>query len=126
VAGWLSDNAPDLFDTKTSARKWIENRIRSGDKDGIFRIQGQRGQSSRFVMAPDHPDPERRLTELFGPLADYKGPERAIVDAGVQRRLLTDHPELAWFTEGGYAPGPFKLRSNNENAPYMFMIYEIE
>jgi hypothetical protein len=73
---WLAKNAPNLFDTKTAAKKWIENNFPKGTEGGLFRLAGKRGPHKRFIMHDETLNPEWELEKMVGPLSAYDGPTR--------------------------------------------------
>jgi hypothetical protein len=105
---WLFENAPDLFDTLTTARKWIENEFPIGLETGKFRVEGKGGpRPSRFYASEDEIDPAARLEENLGAaITKYKGPERGFYMCGKIHRELTKHPEIKPLIDMHLISGP--------------------
>ena len=105
---WLFENAPDLFDTLTAARKWIENNFPVGLETGRFRVKGKGGpKPSRFYSGDLELDPLSRLEQNLGvEVTKYKGPERGFYLCGKIHRELTRHSEIQPLIEMELISGP--------------------
>ena len=108
IDSWLFDNASDLFNTKTAAKKWIENNFPPGAETGIFRVKGKGGpRPSRFYSGETEIDPAARLEDnLNAELIKYRGPERGVFLNGYFYRELTRHPEIQPLIDMGLIAGP--------------------
>ena len=108
IPKWLFENASDLFDTKKSAEKWIENNFPVGTETGMIRIKEVGGpKPSRFVAGDQVLDPLSKLEENLGKrLTKYAGPERGFLLRKKMMRELTRHHDIQPLIDMGIVLGP--------------------
>lgn len=107
IPRWLAENAPELFDTKKAAQRWIEENYPKGTEDGRFRLAGVSGPHKRFIMASDTLEPIKSLKALCGVLIAYDGPSPGIwMDGRIWRHAYPDPRFRDWYLTGIFWQSP--------------------